>query len=183
MHATELLLSRHSSPQLQAPAPSGAVLQDILNAALRVPDHAHLTPWRFIICQEQGLTRLGGLFKQTALEENYSEKDLDRALSLPQRAPMVIVCAMQHKAHNKVPRVEQIASTACAIHAMQMMAVAHSFSGIWRTGAYAHSEKFKSLLGLRDVDEVVGFLYLGTPTVGVSPKPSRNPNDYFEFWR
>lgn len=95
---------------------------------------------------------------------------------------MVIICIMRYKEHSKVPRVEQIASTACAIHAMQMMAVAHSFSGIWRTGVYAHSEKFKSLLGLKQVDEVVGFLYLGTPAMEASPKPARDTHDYFEWW-
>ena len=58
MDALTLLLNRSSQPRLEAPAPSGDALENIMQAALRAPDHACLTPWRFIVCTGKGLDKL-----------------------------------------------------------------------------------------------------------------------------
>ena len=44
MDALHLLLNRHSCGRLAEPAPSGEVLDNILKAGLRAPDHGTLTP-------------------------------------------------------------------------------------------------------------------------------------------
>ncbi|MDF2180413.1 NAD(P)H nitroreductase [Aliiglaciecola sp. CAU 1673] len=181
MQALELLLNRQSQPRLQEPAPSGPALDNIFRAALRAPDHGNLTPWRFIVCKGKGLTKLGEIFEQGAIAADMSEKDIERAPSLPLRAPMVIIAITQYKEHAKVPWIEQVASTACAVQAMQMAAFAQGFGGIWRTGSYAQNEEVKNAFKLAEQDEIVGFLYLGTSVIPNSPQPSRDPNSYFEF--
>jgi len=183
MDALTLLLNRSSQPRLEAPAPSGDALENIMQAALRAPDHACLAPWRFIVCTGKGLDKLGALYEQSAIENEKSQKEIERAVQLPHRAPMVIVAIAKHVEHEKVPRVEQIASASCGVMAMQMAAVAQGFNGMWRTGGYAHCETVRNGLGLSEEDELVGFLYLGTPAFEPAPKPQRNSNDYFEFWQ
>lgn len=182
MQALELLLNRTSQPRLQEPAPSGQALKNIMQAALRAPDHAGLTPWRFIVCQAKGLVKLGEIFEQAAINSDMSEKDVERAPQLPLRAPMVIVAIAKYQDNPKVPWVEQVASTACAVHAMQMAALSQGFSGIWRTGSYAQNEQVKQALSLKEQDEIVGFLYLGSPATRSLPRPARDSDDYFEFW-
>ncbi len=182
MDALSLLLNRASQPRLKAPAPQGDALENIMQAALRAPDHACLTPWRFIVCEGQGLTKLGAIFEQSAIDNDKSEKEIERAPQLPLRAPMIIVAIARYQEHEKVPRVEQIASASCAVMAMQMAAVAQGFSGMWRTGSYAHCDTVRDALELADDDELVGFLYLGTPALEGAAKPQRNTADYFEFW-
>lgn len=54
MDALDLLLNRRSIAKLSGPAPEGHVLENIIRAGLRAPDHAGLTPWRFVISQEKG---------------------------------------------------------------------------------------------------------------------------------
>ena len=49
--------------------------------------------------------------------------------------------------------------------AMQMAAQAQGFNGIWRTGWFAYDSHIKQKLELEEKDEIVGFLYLGTPDV------------------
>ncbi|MEG3768095.1 NAD(P)H nitroreductase [Alteromonas sp. 14N.309.X.WAT.G.H12] len=183
MDALELLLNRRSHPRLTAPAPAGEVLNNILQAALRAPDHASLTPWRFIICQGSGLSKLGALFEQSAIANDKSEKEIERAPQLPLRAPMVIIAITQYKAHEKVPREEQLASTACAVMAMQMAAQAQGFNGIWRTGAFAHCDLVRNALELAQEDEISGFLYLGTPMFETPEKAPLNSEDYFSYWQ
>lgn len=52
-----LLLTRSSCGLLQAPAPSGDVLEHILQAGLRAPDHGHLQPFQFLLAEGEGLHR------------------------------------------------------------------------------------------------------------------------------
>lgn len=182
MDALELLLNRSSQPRLQAPAPEGEALENIMQAALRAPDHACLTPWRFIVCTGDGLAKLGEIYQSSAIKLNKEQESVDRALQLPNRAPMVIVAICQYEEHPKVPRVEQISSTACAVQAMQMAALTQGFGGVWRTGSYAFDDHVKQSLALSEDDEIVGFLYLGTPVTKPLPKPERETCRYFEHW-
>ena len=91
MDALELLLERTSSPRLQAPAPDNESLNNIVKAAIRVPDHAGLMPFRFIVCTGEGLNRLGLLFQEVAIKSGMSGSDIQRAIALPLRAPMVVI--------------------------------------------------------------------------------------------
>ena len=183
MQAIELLTNRQSQARLQAPAPSADDLELILQAAMRAPDHACLKPWRFVVCEGEGLTKLGEIYEQAAADQGLPDREIARAPQLPTRAPMVIVAICRYRQHDKVPRVEQIAATACAVHAMQMAAVALGYGGMWRTGAYARNDFVKQQFDLAPDDEIVGFLYLGTP--GAPPR-SQAPVDfsgYVEYWR
>ena len=182
MQALDLLLNRCSQPRLQEPAPDGKILENIKQAALRAPDHACLTPWKFIVCQNQGLVRLGQIFEQAAIAGNKSEKDITRAIQLPLRAPMVIVAIATYTEHEKVPWVEQVASASCAVHAMQMAAVAQGYSGVWRTGSYAQDKSVKQAFALSEQDEIVGFLYLGTSATTSMSKPKKDSSEFFENW-
>lgn len=182
MQALDLLLNRRSQPRLQAPAPEGQVLENIMQAGLRAPDHASLTPWQFMVCQGDGLTRLGNIYQQAAIAAQKPEKDIERAVQLPQRAPMVIIAIAKYSEHAKVPWVEQVASASCAVHSMQMAAVAQGFTGVWRTGSYAQDTNVKAAFNLAKQDEIVGFLYLGTSCVEPMPVASKNSADFFEFW-
>lgn len=182
MQALDLLLNRSSQPRLQVPAPEGEVLENIKQAALRAPDHACLAPWKFIVCQNQGLTRLGKIFEQAAIAANKSEKEILRAPQLPLRAPMVMVAIAKYSEHDKVPWVEQVASASCAVHAMQMAAVAQGFAGVWRTGSFAQDANVKQAFDLAEQDEIVGFLYLGSAAVQPLPKPKRDSAEFFEHW-
>lgn len=182
MDALELLTTRSSQPRLSQPAPAGQELEIIKQAAVRAPDHASLKPWKFIICEGAGRKKLGEMLEQAAIASGLSDRDVDRAPELPMRAPMVIVAIAKYKHHPKVPQIEQVASTACAIHSMQMAAVAQGFQGIWRTGTYAQDENLREALYLEEQDEIVGFLYLGTPVCEAPDRPGPDPEDFFEEW-
>ncbi|WP_404340080.1 NAD(P)H nitroreductase [Pseudoalteromonas mariniglutinosa] len=178
MDATTLLLTRQSDPRLIAPAPSAQQLEFIKKAALKVPDHGGLTPWRFIVVQGDGLTRLGDIFHRSAIAEQQSDKVIARAKQLPVRAPMVIIAIAKYQAHPKVPRIEQLQSAGCALFAMQQAAFSLGLGGIWRTGYFAQSNAVKAALNCEYEDEIVGYLYLGTPEVAIQ-KPVRHQPDYF----
>jgi nitroreductase len=158
------------------------VLDNILQAAFCVPDHHCLSPWRFVVCTGDGLDKLGNIFKRAAVAKSAPQATLERAPQLPKRAPMVVVAICDYKAHEKVPRVEQLASTACAVQAMQMAAIAQGFQGIWRTGWYAFDTQVKNMLKCKEDDEILGFLYLGSSPLKASKRQAREPSAYVEYW-
>ena len=182
MDALELLTTRSSTPRLQAPAPTDEHWQLIKKAAMRAPDHGNMRPWSFIIFDDDAaLTKLGELYAEAARLDNpdVEEAVVEKALGLPKRAPAVVACIAKYQEHPKVPRVEQVVATGCAIMAMQQAAFTLGYGGVWRTGSYAHNPHMKTLLGLDEQDEIVGYLYLGTPLTETMIKPERPADDYF----
>lgn len=182
MDALTLLTTRYSSPRLTEPAPGGEALELIKRAAIQVPDHGALRPWRFVIAEgREALGRLGDIFAEAAIEEDpsISVEMQERARQLPLRAPMVITCIAKVTEHPKVPAAEQIQSAACAVMAMQQMAFALGYGGVWRTGAYAQQDYVKQAFGLQADDEIVGFLYLGTSTTAAPQRTPLEPANYF----
>ena len=172
MDALSLLLHRQSIAQLQEPAPCGEVLERILQAGLRAPDHGALHPWQFLLAQGDGRQRLGELFAEVALAREMSPDAIEKARKAPLRAPLVITVVARIQPHDKVPPLEQQLSAGCAVMAMQMAAQAQGFGGIWRSGWFIFVRLIHQGLGLNESDQIVGFLYLGTPAT--TPKPPRS---------
>lgn len=185
MDAMTLLTTRFSSARLTEPAPDGEALQWIKKAALQVPDHGGLKPWRFVIVSgKDSLNRLGDIFAEAAIEDapGISAEMHERARQLPLRAPMVIVCIAKVIEHAKVPMHEQVQSAACAVMAMQQAAFAQGFGGIWRTGSYAQQDFVKHSFNMQDDDEIVGFLYLGTPASQAPNRTQPDPEQFFSYF-
>ena len=171
MDALSLLLQRQSIAQLQEPAPCGVALEQILQAGLRAPDHGGLHPWLFLVAQGEGRQRLGDLLAEAALVQDMSPDAVEKARKAPLRAPLVITVVARIQPHDKIPPLEQQLSAGCAVMAMQMAAQAQGFGGIWRSGWFIFDRLLHQRLGLHKLDQIVGFLYLGTPAT--TPKPPR----------
>lgn len=180
MDAIEALHNRTSSPRLVEPVPDADDLEKIFQAALRAPDHAMLRPWRFLVVEGDARNSLGELFVECVEPE--SEEKRNKLLNAPLRAPMIIIAVARLREHPKVPAIEQINSTAAAVQNMSLATYALGYASIWRTGAVAFNAKVKARLGVAENDEIVGYLYLGTPTVKNRLAPEMKSDDYFENW-
>lgn len=181
MDAIEALQTRTSWPRLVEPAPSDEQLHELLRAAVRAPDHAMLRPWRFLVVRGEARTRLGEMFAERIGPD--TEEKRKKLREAPLRAPLVIVVAARVKQHPKVPRVEQICSAAAAAQNISVAAFALGYASIWRTGEPAYDGAVKRGLGLDENDAVVGYLYLGTPTVTERPAPELDPADFVADWQ
>ena len=181
MDALELLLNRRSIAKLSEPAPEGVALENIIKAGLRAPDHAALTPWRFVIAQGSGLKKLSDILVRAAEADNSEEAVIEKVKKAPFRAPMVITVIAKVTEHEKVPALEQHLSAGCAVQAMQMAAVAQGFQGIWRSGNWMFHPDVHHAFKLEGEDEIVGFLYLGTPAGSAMAPPKRSLGDFVEF--
>ena len=184
MDAMTLLSTRHSVAKLSEPAPDRAALERMLAAALRAPDHGHIRPWRFLVIQGPARERLGELFVRALLQRkpDASEEEQNKARQAPLRAPLLVTVIARLRPHPKVPEVEQLLSAGCAAHSIVLAAHALGFGAIWRTGDTSYDITVKSGLGLVEGEEIVGYIYLGTPAS--PPKlPAALPlADYVSDW-
>jgi nitroreductase len=178
------LQQRNSASRLVAPAPSKVQLEDILGAALRVPDHAWLRPWRFITIAQERRHAFGALLERRLLARTPNADDAARAKArnAPLRAPLLVVVVVDVAEHPKVPAMEKRLSGACAAYAILLAAEATGFAGMWRTGAAAYDRALFDELGLAASEEIIGFLYIGSRDGAPKPIPPLVATDFVSAW-
>lgn len=180
MLALHALQKRTSTNKLIAPAPSPDQCEALFRAAERAADHGRLRPWRFLVVENDGLGTLGRLFLTAAVKDtpDLSEKLQQKHCNMPLRAPMVIVAIAKYQHHLKVPRQEQLLSAGAASQNLITAAFALGIGAMWRTGEMASHSSVAEGLGLSNNEEIVGFIYLGTPA-GEVPLPKVQPLEEF----
>ena len=165
MQALDALLNRVSVPRLLDPAPTAEQREVLFSAAMRAPDHGHLQPWRFLTVEGQAREQLGEILAQAALAQDAEAPQavVDKARNGPLRAPLVVVVIAKLQDHVKYPKSEQLLAAGCAAHGILLAAYAQGIGAVWRTGELAYSPQVAQGLGLAEGEEVIAFLYLGTP--------------------
>ena len=178
------LQTRNSAPRLTAPAPAGAELEEMFRAALRVPDHAWLRPWRFITIAGERRAEFGRVLEH-CLRLRQPDADaaaLEKARNAPLRAPLLVAVVVTLKEHPKVPHIEQRLSAGCAAHAILLAAEALGYAGIWRTGASSFDRDVMDQLGLAGNEELVGFVYLGSREGAPKNLPALDTAKFLSSW-
>lgn len=183
MDAIEVLLNRVSQAKLIAPAPSSEELDLLIKMAVRAPDHGALKPWRFLVIEEERLTALSDLFLKVASQSGETSAGvLEKVKNMPFRAPMIIVPIVKVTPNHKVPVIEQQLAGAAASQNILLGLYALGYGGIWRTGDMAYNTTVHDELGLGETEQVLGFLYVGTPSAPASPPPELSPKDFYVYW-
>ncbi len=184
MDAIENILNRRSSKKLALPYPDKNEMKLIYKAALRAPDHAWLRPSSFIEITGKGLDKISKIFSDYAVDniENINEEKIKRYQSLPYRAPMIIVLITTIKKHPKVPDIEQLLSTAAAAQNILLTLNALNYGGIWRTGTFALNNKIGKYFNLSKNQEILGYLYIGTPNEESRKVPDIDINQFITRW-
>jgi len=180
----KLLQTRNSAPRLREPAPSSTELQEIIRAAVRVPDHAWLRPWRFLSVSGERRGALGDIL-ESSLNRRDPQADAAarlKARNAPLRAPLVLVVIATLQEHPKVPAVEQRLSAGCAAQTILLAAESLGYAGMWRTGEAAFDRSVMTGLGLAQNEEIIGFLYLGSRDGSAKTVPELNPDHFLSAW-
>lgn len=180
MAVSEVIKRRRSTPKLAGVAPSREVVEKLVEGALAAPDHGRLKPWRFIEVRDEARVRLGEIFLDS---ERRVAPDLDEArrkkiLSMPMRAPLILIVVAKVTLDHKVPVIEQVVSAGAAVQNMLLVAEELGVGAMWRTGGMAYTPGVKKSLGLKLEDEIVGYLYLGEAQVKPRPRDPLKVSDY-----
>ncbi len=161
---TLALLARRRSSSAQTlgePGPTPAQLDDLIRLAARVPDHGKLNPWRFVVMEGQPkaqlVERLGGL-----AERQDNPTKAKAALAKLSTPPTTVLVVFSPKPPVK-PLWEQELSAGAVCMSLLIAAEAMGFGANWITDWYAYDEAVRPWLGLKDGEQVAGFIHLGRP--------------------
>ena len=184
MQALDALLNRVSVPRLLEPAPTQEQRDLLFAAAMRAPDHGQLRPWRFLTVEGAAREQMGTLLAEAARLQDAEapQAAIDKAQNGPLRAPLVVVVIARVQEHFKVPKSEQLLAAACAAHGILLAAYAQGIGAVWRTGELSYSAHVAKGLGLAANEEVIGFLYLGTPQNPPRTAPKEDLTPFVQAW-
>ena len=163
MELFDALTSRSTAKTYGESAPTREHLDQVLQAAVRAPDHGRLRPWRFMLIAGDQRRKLGDLLAASARRRvpGLSEGDLQRERDKALRAPLIIVTACRVVPGTKVPAVEQILAAGAATQNILLALHALGYAAAWKTGEAAYDPEVKKAMGLAADDHIIGLVYTG----------------------
>jgi len=165
--ANALIHSRqHVSPKrLIAPGPNPSQKLEILNAAGAAPDHGKVTPWHFYEVSQESRNLLGDLFADALITRDPSatSTQIDEAKQKAFRGPLLLlVTARLNNELDNIPEQEKLISAGCAIQNVLLMANALGFGSGLSSGKALYSQKMRELFLLKDKEQPLCFITIGT---------------------
>jgi nitroreductase len=185
--ALSLLQQRHSAPsrQLGEPAPDASSLRSLLEAAIRVPDHGKLVPFRLIELRGQDKLTFGerlterAIRRDPALPEAKREKERLRYTF----APLVLVVVARLHDDAGIPEIEQKLCAGNVAYNILLGAYALGFGAQWLTGWAAYDPEVATLLGLANNECVIGFIHVGTPQADIPDRDRPALDHLLSQWK
>jgi nitroreductase len=172
--ALDFLMTRRSLPAktFAPPVPDRPALEVILTAALRVPDHGKLEPWRLLVLERPALLRLADLAEARAQELGGDGEKTAKGRGQFDAGLLAVAVISSPKASDKVPVAEQVLSAGALCMGLVMAATAAGWGACWLTGWPAHDATFAArAFGCTDAETVAGLIHIATPTVIPPDRP------------
>lgn len=182
-----LLMQRHSTPsrQLGEPAPDKDQLKALLKAAIRVPDHGKLVPFRLIKLKGKSKLRFGELLTDIAArnDPDMSEAKLEKERHRYTFAPLVLVLVACTDMHSKVPAIEQQLTAGCVAQNILLGAFELGIGAQWLTGWAAYDAEVAALLKLQENEQVIAFIHMGTAQIDVPDRDRPALKSLLSTWK
>ena len=183
--ALTLLKTRRSGRprEMVSPGPSDEDLRQMLEIAMRVPDHGKLAPWRFVIVGKDQRERFALLLRQALQEEDpcAGPAHHEKADQFAHQGEALVVLVSSPIQGHKIPLWEQELSVGAA--AMNLLHAAHAlgYVGGWVTGWEAYSPKVTAAF-TQPGERIAGFIYIGSPGRELEERPRPNPAEIVRKW-
>ena len=169
---------------LGQPGPSPTQVLEILEIAVRVPDHGKLTPWRFVLFEGAARAEIGKIFagRWRVLHPDHGEDSIDFQRGLFMRAPVIIAVVSTAVPHVKIPEWEQVLSSAAVCYNVVLAATAMGFDAQWQTDWVAYDPEATAAMGLKGAERVSGIICIGTTTATLEDRPRPDPKALLTRW-
>lgn len=170
---------------LVEPGPDSAQLRQILEIAVRTPDHGKLFPWRFVHIAKDRRDAFAEMLQKAyraAKNEAPTRPEIEAVQRFAAQAPELVVLLSSPIPGHKIPAWEQELS--CGAVAMNLLhaASALGFGGGWVTGWAAYSPAVLDALEGRPPERVAGFFFLGTASGELEERPRPALVDLLREW-
>lgn len=180
-----LLRTRRSGKprDLAAPGPDDAQLRDMLQVALRTPDHGKLAPWRFVIVPLDRRDALAELLESAyrAEKPEAGRLEIEAMHQFAHQAPTLVVALSAVAEGSKIPAWEQELSAGAAIMNLLHAAHAMGFQGGWLTGWPAYNEEVRAAFAQGN-ERIAGFVFIGTSGKPQEERPRPEYDNIVSVW-
>jgi nitroreductase len=165
------------------PGPSDAQLRVIMEAAIRVPDHGKLNPWRFVIIGKDQRDRLSDLLATAyrAEKPDAGRLEIEAMDQFARQAPALIVALSTPVVGSKIPAWEQELSVGAACMNLLTAAHASGFVASWLTGWPTYSDAVRNAFG-GPGDRIAGFIFIGSPARALEERPRPDYDEVVKLW-
>ena len=183
--ALSLLKTRRSGRprEMIGPGPTEDELLQMLEIAMRVPDHGKLAPWRFLIVGKDQRDQLAWLLRRALQEENPEAGPVhhEKAEQFARQGEALVVVLSSPIQNHKIPVWEQELSAGAAAMNLLHAAHAHGYVGGWITGWEAYSPRVNAAFA-RPGERIAGFVYIGSPGRELEERPRPDPAEVVRKW-
>lgn len=180
----DLIRSRRSVGKVGGDRVDEGVLRELITSAAAAPTHHMREPWRFVVLRGDARRAVGEAHAD-AYRRAHPDVDsttMAREAARLERAPVVIVCVAHLADRDPVCLREDRDAVAASVQNLLLSAHARGLGAMWRTGAMVDEPDVHRALDLGADDEIVAFVYLGSPAAEPPPRP-RRPVDEVVDWR
>lgn len=173
-----------SAKAMTGSGPSSDQLAEILEIAVRVPDHGKLAPWRFILFEGEARAKVGDGFAEVWASQNptHSLDSLNFQRGLFMRAPVVLAVVSTATAHGKIPVWEQQMSAAAVCYNVVLAATALGFDAQWQSDWVIYDESAKSVMGVNEAEKIAGLIYIGQSSMPLEDRPRPEAQALLTRW-
>jgi nitroreductase len=167
METFQAITTRRTAKAFADPGPTAAQIDELLRLAACAPDHKKLTPWRTRVFTDHSPELAALLIEAEHARARDTGEDVhpdaeDRLRIKATRAPTTIVISCQQQG-DVIPLVEQLLACGAFTQTLLLAATAMGFVSKWSSGRAARDPWVKAALGIAPEDEIIGFIYLGSP--------------------
>ena len=165
MDAIEAIRSRRMLPRVGSEVPPREQIEELLELAVRAPNHNRTEPWRFRVLAGAARERLAHAIADELVDSTGADPDeaFAEGKKKVERAPVIVVFSCVSSDAPGVVEQEEIASVAMALENFLLAAHAKGLGAMLRTGAAAYHPAARKHLELEPGEKVVGCVYLGYP--------------------
>ncbi len=150
-------------------------VRELMELADWAPTHGLTEPWYFVVFSggkvQEFCTEHAELYKTFTPAANFIPGNYDKLKTQGDLASHLVAVCMKRGSNPKIPEIEEIAATACAVENIWLAATAQNIAMYWGSGGMTYHPAMQDHLGLGDDDKVMGFLYLGY--TDEAPRPGR----------
>lgn len=165
------------------PGPAPEQLRTIMEAAIRVPDHGKLAPWRFVIVGKDQRQRLSDVLTSAYRDEKpeAGRLEIEAMDQFARQAPTLVVALSSPLNGSKIPLWEQELSVGAACMNLLTAAHASGFVGSWLTGWPTYSDSVRDAFGTAG-ERIAGFIFIGSAGRDLEERPRPDYDNVVKNW-